>query len=394
MIRRLRTRFVCIVMTIVTVMLCVIFGLIIRFTAQSMTEQTIGAMQAVMPETGGPPGAEGRPKILMPYFSVTVDRDGNVLSTGGYEEMVEAGAVPRLLEEVLASEREGGILWEYGLRFQRQEGPADRRVIFVDISANLATLGNLIRNCMAIGIAAWLAFWMVSVWLARWAVRPVEEAWKQQKQFIADASHELKTPLTVITTNAELLQSQGQGQLTDSILTMARQMRNLVESMLELARVDNGTARMEFRELNLTALTGEALLPFEPLFFEKDLLLTSEIGKGIRAKGSEVHLKQLMDILLDNAMKYSRPGGTVTVKLTKQGFHSLLSVAGPGEAISREDLSNIFKRFYRVDKARRRDGGYGLGLSIAQRIVEQHKGRIWAESSGGINTFFVQLPLQ
>ena len=257
---------------------------------------------------------------------------------------------------------------------------------------------SLARNCLLIGLLSLAGFFAVGLIVARWAVKPVEQAWQKQRQFVADASHELKTPLTVILTNAELLQeaTEDPAQLensANSILTMSRKMRGLVEGLLELARVDNGQVRTSMGTVDLSELVSDGLLPFEPLFFEKDLLLTSEIGKGIRAKGSEVHLKQLMDILLDNAMKYSRPDGTVTVKLTKQGFHSLLSVAGPGEAISREDLSNIFKRFYRVDKVRRRDGGYGLGLSIAQRIVEQHKGRIWAESSGDVNTFFVQLPL-
>ena len=115
-------------------------------------------------------------------------------------------------------------------------------------------------------------------------------------------------------------------------------------------------------------------------------------GSGLALKGSATHLRQVLGILLDNAVKYSAPGGQIDLVLERSGSHSLLSIANPGEPISREDLKNIFKRFYRADKSRIRDGSYGLGLSIAQRIVEEHGGRIWAESGGGVNTFFVQLP--
>ena len=393
MIRRLRIRFVCIVMAIVTAMLCVIFGLVIHFTARSLENQSMQMMQAMLPELSGPHGREERPQIRLPYFTASVGRDGTVLSTGGYGELVEDEELPRLLQMALAADQDSGILKDHDLRYRKHSTPMGQRIVFVDISAEKATMEDLAQTCIGIGTLALLIFWGISVLLARWAIRPVEEAWQQQKQFVADASHELKTPLTVIMTNAELLQSQGQSQQADSILTMSRQMRDLVEGMLELARVDNGAVQTAFQELELSILAGEALLPFEPLYFEKELVLASNIPAGIRVKGSRTHLKQVLDILLDNAMKYSSPGGTVRVKLAKQGSHAFLSVASPGETISREDLTNIFKRFYRVDKARSRDGSYGLGLSIAQRILEEHKGKIWAESANGVNTFFVQLPL-
>ena len=117
------------------------------------------------------------------------------------------------------------------------------------------------------------------------------------------------------------------------------------------------------------------------------------VEKGISLKASDSHLRQVLGILLDNAMKYSAPEGRIWVKLIRHGGHCLLSVSSPGQEISPEDLQNIFKRFYRVDKARSRDGSYGLGLSIAQSIVLSHKGKIWAESEDGINTFFIQLPI-
>ena len=149
---------------------------------------------------------------------------------------------------------------------------------------------------------------------------------------------------------------------------------------------------MVFSLLDLSQLTADSLLPFEPVFFEKDLLLESNLESGLFVKGSEEHLHQVVDILLDNAAKYSAPGGTVRVALKRQGSGCLLSVSNPGEEIGKEDLKNIFKRFYRIDKARAMNHSYGLGLAIADSVVKEHGGKIWAESEKGVNTFFVQLP--
>ena len=183
--------------------------------------------------------------------------------------------------------------------------------------------------------------------------------------------------------------------MADNILTMSRQMRGLVEDLLELARVDDGIARTVWTRVDLSRLVSDAVLTFEPVCFEAGLTLETDIQPDITVRGSESHLRQVAEILLDNARKYADPGGTVTVTLTRQGRrHCLLSVADPGEAISPEDLKNIFKRFYRADKARAMDHSYGLGLSIADSIVTDHHGKIWAESAGGINTFFVSLPTQ
>ena len=165
-----------------------------------------------------------------------------------------------------------------------------------------------------------------------------------------------------------------------------------MESLLDLARADNGAARMDFSDLDYSQLVTSAVLPFEAVLFEAHLTLTTDIREGIRLKGSSDHLRQVVEILLDNARKYSFPQTQVTVTLTRTGQTCLLRVTNRGETISPEDLTNIFKRFYRVDTARTGSGSYGLGLSIAESIVQAHKGKIWAESREGTNTFLVQLP--
>ena len=399
MIRKLRIKFICINMAIVTAMLLVIFGMVLRFTSDSLEQQSLDMLQTVVedrkPLISWDKPRENQPAL--PYFSVSVNLWGEVTATaGGYYDLSDPDTVEQVLRLALGAQEETGYLKAYRLRYQKQTRPFGQTVVFVDVSSQLDTLESLAKSCLVIGFLSLSVFLGLSILLARWAIRPVETAWNQQRQFVADASHELKTPLTVILTNAELLQSPEydeaqKNQFVSSILTMSTQMRGLVESLLELARVDSGTTKMAFSPLDYSALVQDALLPFEPVYFEKGLSLESDLVPGIHIQGSEAHLRQVVEILLDNAAKYSNDAGAVRVLLQLRGHQCLLSVANPGPAISREDLKNIFQRFYRVDKARAMNHSYGLGLSIAQTIVLNHGGKIWAESSQGVNTFFVQL---
>lgn len=400
MLKQLRRKFVCITMTLVSVMLIAIFGLMIYFTQENLETQSIQMMQAVAnkPFQTGSPGSH-RGEVNLPYFIVSISRRGEVFVSSNSDsfDLSDESLLATLIQTVQASPDQTGVLPEYALRFFKSSDFDGDSIIFADISSEMATIEDLIRTCVVIGIAGFAAFLLLVIRLAKWATRPVEQAWEQQKQFVADASHELKTPLTVIMTNAELLQNpeydeESQQRFAGSILTMSQQMRGLVEGLLELARVDNGAVKTAFAPVDLSDLVSDGLLPFEPLYFEQDLLLDSAIDPGITLTGSASHLEQVLKILLDNAMKYSDPG-TVLVTLKKTGGTCLLTVSNPGPPIDDTDLKNIFKRFYRTDKSRHRDGSYGLGLSIAENIVREHRGKIWAESKSGFNSFHVQLPL-
>ena len=449
MIRKLRVRFVSIMMLIVCTMLIIIFGLVVHMTHARIREDGFRMMEnAVYAPMGTLSDRNPKRKdenkqmnILLPFFRVLIDADGKIVDMdGGYYDLTQEGSeavLEELVSAATASEEKVGDLHDYNLRYYRtsakkwfnkkvpdgnpmpetvlsdeatpssatEDAPSDSSsegqiIVFADISSEIATMRNLYRTCVIIGLGSLASFLVISIFFARWAVRPVEEAWAQQRQFVSDASHELKTPLTVILTDAEMLKSPRfdeahKAQFVDNILTMSNQMRGLVESLLQLARVDNGAIqKMPLQHINLSGLVSDELLTFEALFFEKGLTLAEDIADGITVHGSAQHLKQVVEILLDNAQKYSDPHGTVRVTLQKSGaHHCLLSVADPGDAISPEDLRKIFQRFYRIDEARAMNHSYGLGLSIAENIVKNHKGRIWAESAEGINTFRVELPM-
>ncbi len=406
MITRLRIKFVFINMLIVLVLLSVIFSMVLYFTRSNMEQESIQRMRAALSShfqpgpPGTPPDAPQNAPFKEPgfsYFIVHKTAQGKINTTGSpgsYEEF-SSEFLSELIDAISPLPKESGVLPQYQLRFYRAS-PVEQLFVFTDISAEEALLQSLSRSCFFIGAISFAAFFLVSLFWAYWAVLPVENAWKQQRQFIADASHELKTPLTVIMTNAEMLlenhyDTHTKKQFSSNILVMTQQMRSLVERLLELARLDNGTVQSSFTTVPLSQLISDAVLPFEPLYFEKGLELQCKIERSLFVKGNISQLRQVADILLDNALKYSLPHSTVFILLKRQGSHCIFSVESQGETISRSDLKNIFKRFYRIDKARSTNHSYGLGLPIAEHIIKEHRGKIWAESSHGHNRFLIQL---
>ncbi|WP_300296781.1 cell wall metabolism sensor histidine kinase WalK [uncultured Intestinimonas sp.] len=400
MIQRLRFKFVLVNMGIVTILLCTILGLVFYFTSAQLEMESIRMMEdiASRPFQLDAPGEPG-PDVRLPFFTLQVGPHGELMSAdGGYYDLSDGDLLSGLVATAAASPQRLGVISEYELRYYRVDAPASQRLVFADISSERATLEGLRTTCLLIGGLSFFAFLWVSILLSKWAVRPVELAWKQQRRFVAAASHELKTPLTVIMTNAELLaapelREEKREKSLSSILAMSRQMRGLIEQMLELARTDSPEAAALFRPVDLSRLVSQAVLPFESLFFERGLSLDAQVEEGIGVTGEETQLRRVVEILLDNAQKYAKPGGSAAVVLRRRGRgRCVLSVSDEGDPIPPEERRQIFQRFYRADPARSRDGSFGLGLSIAEGIVKQHRGRIWAESRDGRNIFSVELP--
>lgn len=409
MIQKLRRKLVCVIMAIVTLLLCLIFCTVYQAARLSLEREIVNQMQLAASDAG---------RTHLPCLILQLGPDGQVMQVTDHEGALTArvpGAEERL-EDVLwtlepaelqaiadavrADGRESGILEEAGLRFYRVDlRGMGLRLAIVDAGMELTILQHLREGCLILGLASFLAFLVLSLLLARWMVRPVKQAWKQQRQFVAGASHELKTPLIVILTNAELLHDPAYSEaerrrFSDSILTMSRQMRGLTEHLLDLARVDNGIPKSGWTAVNWSKTVSDQALILEPLCFEQGLTLETQVEEGLTVLGSAAHLAQIPEILLDNARKYSSPGGEIVLRLERSGKrHCLLSVSNPGPALSPEVRRHLFERFYRADPARIRDGSYGLGLAIAQTVVSSHQGRIWVTSEEGRNIFWVRLPL-
>lgn len=401
MIRRLRIKLVAIIMAFVTVILLCVMAAVLGMTRATLERESLDMMHhiALDPIQTPAPGEEFD-GVRLPYFVLSIDSDGTVESvSGGYYDLSDTTFLQQAATDALDSGKQSGVLTSTHLRFLCVETEQENLIVFADTSNETQTLTGLFRTCLLLCGAAFAAFLLLSVLLARWAVHPVETAWKQQKQFVADASHELKTPLTVLLTDAELLcmpeseyDAAEKEKLSQSILTVTQQMRVLVEQLLELARVDQGIPHGQYNRLDWSENVSDALLPFEPIFYEKGLQLKTELQSDIFVHGCAAQLQQAAAIYFDNAQKYASADTTVRVVLERCGGHrARLAVTTQGEPISPADLQNIFKRFYRTDPAHHRNGSYGLGLAIAAGIAEQHGGCVWAESRGGINTFYLEL---
>ena len=369
MIKKLRIKFICYNMLIVVAMLTLLLGVLTEYMQKGLVKDQYAMLHRIAedPERRFRPGTDEE-SFYPPHFILEKSRDGEFIVNGdGSFDLSNEEELKALYELVLSRQEKEGVAKEYDLRYIRMETPWGAKLVFTDMVGERATMRRLIRTSILTGAGGCGIIFIISLLLSRWAVKPVDEAWRQQKQFVSDASHELKTPLTVIMANAE--------------------------SLLNLARLDSlRETESLVAELDLSALVEDCILPFEPLYFERGLLLETELEPGIRVQGNEQVLRQCMDILLDNAQKYSDPG-TVHVRLGRNGRQAELTVTNPSPELSREECRSIFKRFYRRDTARTAVGSYGLGLAIAEGIVERHRGKISCDWESGEIRFTILIPL-
>ena len=410
MIRKLRLKFVAICMALVTAILAVVFFSVYLSMARNISdlsrqvlyrvsqEETIGGM--TRPDISI---AIGGDRVLLPYFTVNVwpSRGGGYTAqiTGGtYSNLEDMEELTAILQDCLSQNRQEGTVSGYHLRYLRQDNGLYEKLAFVDMSMEQAVLRRMMGSYLVIALAALSLLLGVSVLLSHWATRPVEKAWKQQRQFLSDASHELKTPLTVILSNAELLEQtelpDKPARWTDNILSEAGRMRSLVEEMLTLARADNMVRTAVMAEVSLSDVAADCALAFEPVAFEAGKPLEYQIADGTLVLGDGDKLRKLISILLDNAIKYGADGGTITLSLQKTDRQARLTVSNPGDPIPPEQLGRLFERFYRADVSRGEKSGFGLGLPIARTIAEEHKGTLRAESDAGSTRFIYTMMLK
>ncbi|MEA4923329.1 MAG: HAMP domain-containing sensor histidine kinase [Eubacteriaceae bacterium] len=271
-------------------------------------------------------------------------------------------------------------------------------IAFADSSQIQKNVASTVTYSSLLFVSCMVILFIISYILSKFTIKPVRRAWNQQQQFVADASHELKTPLTVILANNNIILShrrdsvENQSKWVESSQAEATHMKNLVDNLLYLARSDASKSKPVMSEVNLGEMTMDSALQFEPVAFEKGLDLDyTNIDTSIKIQGDATKLTQLIHILVDNACKYSGKGETVKIDLWKTGTGCSLSVNNRGEPIDPKDLPHIFERFFRSDKARtqqNQEGGYGLGLAIAKSIVDDHNGKISATSTKERGTTF------
>lgn len=239
-----------------------------------------------------------------------------------------------------------------------------------------------------------IVFTIISYYLSRWMIKPSEKAIKNQKIFVANISHDLKTPITIIRANADLIENEVKNKKSIKYIKQeTEKLNHLVNEMLTLTRIDNTISKENFKSFNFGDSLFDVVLPFESIAYEKGIRFNINIDEVTDYFGDENNIQKLAEILIDNAMSYTAKGGIVDVDAYENSKAVTLSVTNTGEPISDEKKVEIFDRFYRESKSRERTGNhYGLGLSIANTIVKKHNGKITVESKNGKNTFTVTLP--
>lgn len=363
-------------------------------------------------DVAAPPTIGGRERSggqVIPVALFSMSSDGDMTALGRYNTASISQDVLEQAGEQLAGADEGfGSLSDLGLFYMKRQAGGVMYLAFADMGS-ASGWRALAATLAVVEVAALAVFLVISLFFSRWALRPVARAWTQQRRFVADASHDLKTPLTVILANTSIALEHpersvaSQSQWLESTQHEAEAMQGLVGDLLTLAKMDeeeaaaqSGAARPAFEEVDLSDVIEGEVLQFESVAFERGVKLGSQVEPGIKLRGNEQRLRRLAGTLIDNACKYVDDGGAVDVALSRAGKQAKLEVRNTGAPISPEDLPHVFDRFYRADKARTGGaGGHGLGLAIARAIAEEHGGTLTASSTQAEGTAFTAtLPLK
>lgn len=334
----------------------------------------------------------GRPFFLdTNVYIVSFDNDFNIIEIISYtKDNTNSGTIKDNAIKFINTGKDKKI---GNLYFSKYSYLLDKNnnLIIIDNSNINHRLSSLLRFSMLIFILLEVLAGYISIMLTRWLVRPVEEAFNKQRQFVFDASHELKTPLAVIIASAEMLEKNPkEKKWLSNIKSEADRMNKLVINLLDLAKTESLPSKLKYSTVNLSKEIERSILTFEGLVFEKGLEIDYDIEDNIEFSCDLDKIKELLSILLDNAIKHSYDNAKIRVNLFKEKENIILEVINNGDDIPKDKQNKIFERFYRVDEARNRnENRYGLGLAIAKNIVDIHQGKISVTSSNNYTTFKV-----
>lgn len=329
----------------------------------------------------------GRMSAEMPYesrfFSVVLSEESEIVTVDtGKIAFVDTSTAMEYAKTVWKKGKTQGFMKDYRYHVCEYENKTEVRIIFLDRGRELSSFNNLILTGLGVTALGLGAVFVLMVFLSAHITRPFVENYEKQKRFITDAGHELKTPLTIIDADVEVLETDlGKNEWLSDIQSQSKRLAGLTNDLILLSRMEEGRTGTVMVEFPFSDMVEETVNAFQALAKTQNKTLASEIMPMISMYGDEKALRRLVTILLDNALKYSEDGGQIQVRLDKEKKRIRLSVSNTTKFISREHLEHLFDRFYRTDSSRNsQTGGYGLGLSIAAATVEAHKGKITAST--------------
>lgn len=395
MIQKLHHKFVrvnlmlaALVLFIACVIACVVYGYVLKTATYNALEQ------AMINEDSRVINIYENPSYLIkvryvPVAIMLVNQDGTlkeIMLDKGID--ITSDILEQSAKKIVKRNSQNGTIEEFSLRYICKKQDDGFKIAIVNIDFEYKSMRSLMALLFMIWVFCMIAFWLISRSLFKEALAPVQDAWNKQRRFVADASHELKTPLTVMLANFSVLLSHPNDTINEQRKWLinsrdeALNMQKLVESLLILARSDAAIDLPEMKLVHLSDLLLNSALSFEAVAFEKDIKMNTQIAPNIYVKGDEQALKQLISILLDNAVKYAGKNGEINVKLFKHDVkYIIMQVQNSGKPIPSNELPHIFERFYRGEQMRSAVNGHGLGLAIAHKIVQIHNGKITAQSS-------------
>ena len=380
----------------------IILGVIILFTVLSY-KNTITSATMFMDRVEGRVEEKDELKNDMPKdFNEPRNNDPFVVNVeGAYKFEISNNTVIRESNDVTDEIRnyaiqvsnkksEEGFIGNYIYKI-RKFGNNSTEITLMENENVIVRLKTTILVAVIIGFVLLVLIYIIAKKIAKIIVKPVEDSFEKQKQFVSDASHELKTPLAVIEANSDVLQEKvGENKWITYIQNEVQSMNKLVNDLLTLAKIEN-TSSGDYQKFDLSKEVQMSAAVFESMIYEKKIKLETTIKEDIEFSGDKEDIKHILSILLDNAIKHTKEDGKIIVNLEKEKNEIRIEVKNQGNPIPEEEQEKIFERFYRVDKARNRnEKRYGLGLSIAKEIVNKYKGSIKAESKDGFTSFVVR----
>ncbi|WP_461612552.1 sensor histidine kinase [Clostridium sp. Marseille-QA1073] len=426
MFKKLRNRFIILNMSIISVVMISAF-VVIYFTTYNNT-QTENRDKLEMLSSRANTGALSLPDgtkkdniiiSMIPSdssssFRILVNSDGNIAKIISHIDMSEE-IYFKAAELAWNEKKDYSIISLENKRWQYKVSPIGRNFItrengsktiinfndgnyqitFLDVTDSHKTLMELFTTLFFVGIIMLFVIFAISLFFANRSIKPISEAWEKQKQFIADASHELKTPLAIINANSDALLAnqeetiKSQKKWLDYIKNQIDRMSKLVNDLLYLAKTEDTNSRILYIPFNISEVVSDVILSMEAVAFEKDIRLLQDIEANIIIKSDCEKIKQVVTILVDNAIKYTDEKGRIDIMLRKTRHQLVFSIKNSGKGIPKENITKLFDRFYRADSARTQEnGGYGLGLSIAKAIIDRLDGKIYADSVKDEGTTF------
>ena len=396
MIRKLRIKFIIIAMSSIFAVIVLLMLLINLFNYSGMIEKSDRILDiliengGVFPELNDPKEFFDKRRLSeeTPYetrfFYVLLDKEGEVLDTDtGKIAAIDTKKAISYAKEVVNKEKDQDFIGQY--RYRKKATKEGYLLVFLDCDRNMDSCWEFfITSCVVSVFGMFLVFLLIVIFSAR-AMKPVYESYEKQKRFITDAGHEIKTPLAIINADVDVLEMDvGENEWLEDIQKQTHRLAVLTKDLIYLAKMEEDNKNLQMIDFPFSDIVEETAQSFQALAISQNKTFLADIQPMLMLHGDENALRQLVSILLDNAVKYSGEAGKISLKLVKTGRSLRLSVSNTSEPITKENISRLFDRFYRVDQSRNTmTGGYGIGLSIAQAIVKTHKGEIKADTKDG-----------